>query len=68
MQVFFPTIENMVHMQARNLIRKEHHMKQPQMTLAGTKTTFVEVWQWGQDGEHLHARIAQRFARPEPRR
>ena len=43
-------------------------MKQPQMTLAGTKTTFVEVWQWGQDGEHLHARIAQRFARPEPRR
>jgi hypothetical protein len=43
-------------------------MKQPQqITPVGTKTTFVEVWKWGQELEHLHARIAPRFARPEPR-
>jgi hypothetical protein len=34
----------------------------------GAKTTFGEVWQWGQELERLHARIAPRFARPEPRR
>ncbi len=34
----------------------------------GTQTTFVEVWRWGQELERLHARIAPRFARPEPRR
>src|SRR6266852_5291616 len=33
----------------------------------GTQTTFVEVWRWGQELERLHARIAPRFARPEPR-
>jgi hypothetical protein len=44
-------------------------MTQPQrITPGGAKTTFVEVWQWGQELEHLHARIAPRFARPEPRR
>ncbi len=44
-------------------------MKQPQqITPVGTKTTFVEVWRWGQELEHLHARIAPRFARPEPHR
>jgi hypothetical protein len=44
-------------------------MKQPQQaTPTGAKTTFVEVWKWGQELECLHARIAPRFARPEPRR
>src|SRR5437899_10928566 len=44
-------------------------MKQPQqITPVGTKTTFVEVWKWGQELERLHTRIAPRFARPEPRR
>jgi hypothetical protein len=48
---------------------KEKHMKQPQqITPVGTKTTFVEVWRWGQELEHLHTRIAPRFARPEPHR
>lgn len=43
-------------------------MKQPQqITPVGAKTTFVEVWRWGQELECLHARIAPRFARPEPR-
>ena len=51
------------------LMGKEKHMKHPQqITLAGTKTTVVEVCNWGQELERLHARIAQRFARPEPRR
>jgi hypothetical protein len=44
-------------------------MKPPQpMTPVGAKITFVEVWQWGQELERLHARIAPRFARLEPRR
>jgi SRSO17 transposase len=44
-------------------------MKQPQpITPVGAKTTFVDVWRWGQELEHLHARIASRFTRPEPRR
>jgi SRSO17 transposase len=48
---------------------KEKNMKQPQhITPVGTKTTFVEVWKWGQELERLHTRIAHRFARPEPRR
>jgi SRSO17 transposase len=42
-------------------------MKQLQhVTPVGAKTTFVEVWRWGQELECLHARIASRFARPEP--
>jgi len=44
-------------------------MKQLQhVTPVGAKTTFVEVWKWGQELERLYARIAPRFARPEPRR
>ncbi len=44
-------------------------MKQRQhITPVGAQTTFVEVWKWGQELERLHARIAPRFARPEPRR
>jgi len=44
-------------------------MKHPQqITPAGEKTTFVDVWRWGQELERLHARIAPRFARPEPHR
>src|ERR1700687_3257682 len=50
-------------------MRKEKHMKHPQqITPVGAKTTVVEVWRWGQELERLHARIAPRFARPEPRR
>jgi SRSO17 transposase len=33
----------------------------------GAKTTFVDVWKWGLELERLHARIAPRFARPQPR-
>ena len=44
-------------------------MKQPHHTTAARmETTFTEVWQWGQELERLYARIAPRFARPEPRR
>jgi hypothetical protein len=44
-------------------------MKYSQYTIPeGAQTTFVEVWRWGQELERLHARIAPRFARPEPRR
>ncbi len=44
-------------------------MKQlQQITPGGAKTTFVEVWRWGLELERLHARIAPRFVRPEPRR
>ena len=44
-------------------------MKQRQhITPVGAQTTFVDVWSWGQELERLHARIAPRFARPEPRR
>ncbi|HLW00352.1 MAG TPA: IS701 family transposase [Ktedonobacterales bacterium] len=44
-------------------------MKQPRHIIpVGAKTTFVEVWKWGQELERLHAHIAPRFARPEPRR
>jgi SRSO17 transposase len=39
-----------------------------QIIQVGAKTTFVDVWNWGQELERLHARIAPRFARPEPRR
>jgi SRSO17 transposase len=47
---------------------KEKHMKQSQqITLAGRKPTILDVWKWGLELERLHARIAARFARPEPR-
>ena len=44
-------------------------MKQPQhTTFTGAKTTPTQVVQWAQLLTQLHARIASRFARPEPRR
>src|SRR5260370_7777629 len=44
-------------------------MKQAQhITFTGAKTTPTQVVQWAQALTHLHARIATRFARPEPRR
>ncbi len=44
-------------------------MKQPQhIPFTGAKTTPTQVVQWAQALTHLHARIASRFARPEPRR
>ena len=44
-------------------------MKQHQhITFTGTKTTPNEIVRWAQGLTHLHARIAPRFARPEPRR
>ena len=44
-------------------------MKPPQhITFTGTKTTPSQVVQWTQLLTQLHARIASRFARPEPRR
>src|ERR1700731_825010 len=36
-------------------------------TLTGTRTTPAEVCHWVQTLSDLHARIAPRFARPEPR-
>ncbi len=51
------------------LMEKEKDVKQRQhITPVGAQTTFVDVWSWGQELERLHARIAPRFARPEPRR
>ncbi len=47
---------------------KVKDMKQSQqITLAGMKTTFIDVWRWGQELERLHSRIAPRFVRPGPR-
>src|SRR6266498_1536220 len=44
-------------------------MKQKKCTtLSGTATTSTEVCRWVQTLFELHARIAPRFARPEPRR
>jgi len=44
-------------------------MKQPHhSTPVAAETTFTQVWGWAQELERLHARIAPRFARPEPRR
>lgn len=37
-------------------------------TLTGTRTTPADVCRWVQSLSRLHARIAPRFARPEPRR
>lgn len=47
--------------------RKKEMKRLTHLTPVGAQTTFVEVWQWGQELERLHARIAPRFARPEPR-
>src|SRR6266581_5347906 len=44
-------------------------MKRPQLTIPQeTKTTPTEVVGWAQSLVRLHARIASRFARPEPLR
>jgi SRSO17 transposase len=44
-------------------------MKQDKHTiLPGSRTTSADVCRWVQTLSCLHARIAQRFARPEPRR
>ncbi len=44
-------------------------MKQKQSTTwSGTGTTSIDVCRWVQSLVALHARIAPRFARPEPRR
>ncbi len=44
-------------------MKQDHHI-----TLPGTATTPADVCLWVQTLFHLHARIASRFARPEPRR
>jgi len=50
-------------------MRKEKFMKQNQCsTFNGSRTTSTEVCRWVQTLFELHARIAPRFARPEPRR
>src|SRR6266700_3759686 len=44
-------------------------MKRSQhITFTGTPTTVLDVVRWAQELAGLHARIAPRFARPEPRR
>src|SRR5712692_3909525 len=44
-------------------------MTQDQSTVPEqARTTFAEIWRWAQELERVHARIAPRFARPEPRR
>src|SRR5438128_7509571 len=44
-------------------------MKHHSPTIAQeTKTTVTDVVRWTQELDRLHARIAPRFARPEPRR
>ena len=42
----------------------KHHQH---ITLVEANTTPTQVVQWAQALTHLHARIAARFARPEPR-
>lgn len=44
-------------------MKQDHHI-----TLTGKATTPADVCRWVQALFHLHARIAPRFARPEPRR
>ena len=41
---------------------------QQHITLVEANTTPTQVVQWAQALTHLHARIAARFARPEPHR
>ena len=44
-------------------------MKHPQhITFTGPRTTPTDVCRWAQELVRLHARLAPRFARPEPRR
>jgi SRSO17 transposase len=44
-------------------MKQDHHT-----TLTGTATTPADVCRWVQALVRLHARLAPRFARPEPRR
>jgi uncharacterized DUF497 family protein len=44
-------------------MKQDHHI-----TLTGTTTTPTDIGRWVQALVHVHARIAPRFARPEPRR
>jgi hypothetical protein len=44
-------------------MKQDHHI-----TLTGTTTTLADVCRWVQALVRVHARIAPRFARPEPRR
>jgi hypothetical protein len=44
-------------------MKQSHHT-----TPTGIETAFTHIWKWVQELERLHARIAPRFARPEPRR
>lgn len=44
-------------------MKQDHHI-----TRTATRTTPADVCHWVQTLSHLHARIAPRFARPEPRR
>src|SRR5260370_2685420 len=53
----------------RDCKRKEKPMKQNQHTIPmGTGTSLRDIVHWAQALSQLHARIAPRFARPEPRR
>ena len=44
-------------------MKQDHHT-----TLSAKATTRTDVCRWVQALFHLHARLAPRFARPEPRR
>jgi SRSO17 transposase len=44
-------------------MKQDKHTTHPE-----TRTTAADVCRWAQELFHLHARIAPRFARPEPRR
>lgn len=58
-----------MNVSSRDLKRKEKVVKLNQhSTLAGTRTTATDVCRWVQSLVGLHARIALRFARSEPRR
>ena len=48
--------------------RKEKMKQDNHITCTGTRTTSADICRWVQTLFHLHARIAPRFARPEPRR
>ena len=49
-------------------MKGEDHEAKPAYHLQRTGTTPTDVCRWGQELVRLHARLAPRFARPEPRR
>jgi len=51
------------HKRLRVALKQNQHI-----TLVGTKTTPIDVCCWAEALFHLHARLAPRFARPEPHR